>query len=190
MSEESVEYKCLDSGERTEFNNGAVRDRGGEKSRPDLISPFYEEAFGHHMRRGAEKYSDWNWAKGMPNSEYWASLRRHVCSAEKGMTDEDHLCAIAFNIMALIHNRECLKLGLLPKSLNDWPVDWETIGGVHENDWETISGVHASVSLSNRIEKQEQSLQTGGQMDCDTKESNKIRDWMDNSKRQASLKNI
>jgi hypothetical protein len=118
-----------DSGDRTSFMNGAVRDRGGEKSRPDLISPFFENRLGEHMRKGAVKYSDWNWAKGMPNSEYWASLRRHIAQAEMGMTNEDHLAAIAFNVMALMHNQECIERGLLPKELNNWPIDWAKLGG-------------------------------------------------------------
>ena len=113
-----------DSGDRTVFQTGAMRDRGGEKSRPDLISPFFEDRLGELLRKGAIKYSAWNWAKGMPNREYWASLRRHIMKAEMGMTDEDHFAAAAFNLMALMHNQELIKRGLLPKEFDDFPVNW------------------------------------------------------------------
>lgn len=79
------------------------------------------------MMLGAKKYSAWNWAKGMPSSEYWASLNRHVQDAAEGKTDEDHLSAIAFNVMGIIHNQEMKKLGLLPPELDDWPVNWATL---------------------------------------------------------------
>jgi len=134
-SDELPKSDLADSGNRTPFLNGAVRDRGGEKSRPDLISPFFEERLGHHMRRGAIKYNDWNWAKGMPNSEYWASLRRHVAQAEMGMMNEDHLAAIAFNVMALMHNQECISKGLLPQVLDDWPIDWAKLGGMDKTEY-------------------------------------------------------
>lgn len=182
----SSEFEIKDSGERTEFHTGAVRDMGGNKPRPDLISPFflhrvrsellkyvqdlttpiwrsvavpdmlvdlhtYLDSYsmgckgedmlakasivlltllhsdsdegvtaipnkiispyalmrvGEHMRKGAEKYGEHNWEKGIPNSVCLASATRHILKYEAGYTDEDHLAAAVFNIMAMIHNEE------------------------------------------------------------------------------------
>ncbi len=126
--ETGVEYQIKDSGERRQFPSGAQRDRGGDKPRPDLISPFFLERFGDHMGKGAKKYSDHNWAKGMPNSEYWASLNRHAAKYAQGETDEDHLSAMAFNLMAIMHNLELGRRGCAEAAeLCDFPVDWEGI---------------------------------------------------------------
>lgn len=97
-----------DSGERQEFASGAVRDTAENKPRPDLISPFFMERLGRHLGQGAKKYSEWNWAKGIPNSRCYASLMRHLTQFAKGDTDEDHLAAAACNIMFMIHNEETM----------------------------------------------------------------------------------
>jgi|LakMenEpi03Aug12_release.lakeMendotaPanAssembly.Ray.scaffolds.fasta_scaffold156453_4 hypothetical protein len=119
-----------DSGERRTFASGAQRDRGKDKTRPDLVSPFFLQRLGWHMMLGARKYSANNWAKGMPNSEFWASLNRHVAQAAVGDTSEDHLSAIAFNVMGIIHNQEMKKLGLLKPEFDDWPVNWGELTGM------------------------------------------------------------
>ncbi len=97
------EFDLKDSGQRREFETGAVRDRGDLKPRPDLISPFALERVGMHMAKGAKKYKDRNWELGMPMSECWASLFRHVIQWGVGMRDEDHLAAIIFNAQAIMH---------------------------------------------------------------------------------------
>lgn len=123
-------FKITDTGERRDFASGAQRDRGTEKSRPDLISPFLLDRFGWHLARGARKYNSWNWAKGMPSSEYWASLNRHVMLAAQGEPTEDHLSAIVFNAMGIIHNQEMKKLGLLKPEFDDWPIRWDELTGM------------------------------------------------------------
>ena len=95
-----------DSGEREQFSTGAVRDVANDKPRPDLISPFFLERLGEHLRKGAIKYQPWNWAKGIPSSRCYESAMRHLMRYAQGYTDEDHLAAAAFNIMAIIHNEE------------------------------------------------------------------------------------
>jgi hypothetical protein len=40
---------------------------------------------------------------------------------QQGKRDEDHLAAIMFNAMALIHYEEMIERGLLPADLNDMP---------------------------------------------------------------------
>jgi hypothetical protein len=127
----SNDYNIVDTGKRIVFKSGAQRDRGELKTRPDLISPFVSDRFGMHLARGADKYDEWNWAKGMPSSECWASLNRHVMKAAQGDTVEDHLAAIMFNAMVIIHNQEMQKLGLLDPGLDDWPINWGKLMGAH-----------------------------------------------------------
>lgn len=110
-----------DSGKRQEFTTGAMRDTADDKPRPDLISPFAEERLGEWLRKGAVKYAERNWEKGMPMSRCVASMCRHVMKYRQGMRDEDHLAAILFNAMALIHYEELIGRGILPKELDDLP---------------------------------------------------------------------
>lgn len=109
------------SGSNESFASGAVRDTSTDKPRPDLISPFAEERLGHWLRLGAVRYADRNWERGMPMSRCLASLCRHVMKYKQGLTDEDHLAAIMFNAMAIIHYEEMIARGVLPKELNDLP---------------------------------------------------------------------
>ena len=62
-----------DSGNRERFATGAVRDTANDKPRPDLISPFFLMRLGEHLRKGANKYTEWNWAKGIPSSRCFES---------------------------------------------------------------------------------------------------------------------
>jgi len=110
-----------DSGNRQSFTTGAVRDTAEDKPRPDLYSPFAEERVGEWLRLGAVKYSEHNWEKGIPNSRCFASLRRQVMRFHQGDRSEDHLAAIIFNAMAIIHNEEMIRRGTLPSKLDDMP---------------------------------------------------------------------
>jgi len=115
-------YGMVDNGKRQSFGaNRAIRDTADDKPRPDLISPFAEERQGHWLRMGAAKYAERNWEKGMPFSRCVASLKRHLMKFQQGLKDEDHLAAIMFNAMALIHYEEMIERGVLPASLNDMP---------------------------------------------------------------------
>jgi hypothetical protein len=48
-------------------------------------------------------------------------MERHLIEYKKGKTDEDHLAAIAWNAMAIMHYQEMIKLGHLPPELDDMP---------------------------------------------------------------------
>jgi len=116
-------YGMTDSGARQSFGKGmAIRDTATDKPRPDLISPFAEERVGHWLRMGAEKYAERNWEAGMPFTRCVASLKRHLMKFQQGKRDEDHLAAIIFNAMAVIHYETMIEAGVLPTSLNDMPV--------------------------------------------------------------------
>jgi hypothetical protein len=116
------QFQLTSSGTHQSFGTGlAVRDTATDKPRPDLISPFAEERQGNWLRMGAERYAERNWENGIPFSRCMASLKRHVMKYQQGLQDEDHLAAIMFNAMALIHYEEMIERGVLPAELNDMP---------------------------------------------------------------------
>ena len=110
-----------DSGDRRQYDTGAQRDRAQGKGRYDLISPIFLERLALHLEKGASKYNDRNWEKGMPLNDYIDSALRHICQYLGGLRDEDHLAAVAFNIMGLIHTEEMIERSRLPSSLNNMP---------------------------------------------------------------------
>ena len=110
-----------DSGKRQDFDSGAVRDTSEGKPRPDLISPFATNRLATWLGKGAEKYEPRNWEKGIPISRCLESLERHLVKYKMGLVDEDHMAAVACNVMFILHNEEAVKVGLLPTSMNDLP---------------------------------------------------------------------
>lgn len=59
-----------------------------------------------HYERGAKKYSDRNWEKGIPISSFIDSALRHICKVLANWTDEDHLVAACWNIMGAMWTEE------------------------------------------------------------------------------------
>lgn len=110
-----------DSGERRKFTSGAVRDRGGRKPRPDLISPHAQMREGMINTLGGEKYGLRNYEKGMPISECLASCQRHIEQYKRGDTDEDHLAQARWNLGAIIHYEEEIKAGRMDPAIDDMP---------------------------------------------------------------------
>jgi len=116
-----------DSGTREQFDTGAQRDTASDKPRPDLISPYSQLRVGEWLRKGAEKYDERNWEKGIPVSRCLASLCRHLLGYMVGDTTEDHLAAVRTNADFMLHFEEMVSRGLLPASLLDLP--WYENGG-------------------------------------------------------------
>jgi hypothetical protein len=108
-----------DSGARQEFETGAHRDLQEGKGRYDLISTEFNRRLAVVMEKGAVKYGDRNWEKGMPLSRYYSSARRHLDQAFEGRTDEDHITQAAFNVMAFLETLYKIDNGLLPRTLDD-----------------------------------------------------------------------
>jgi len=116
MSE--LDGKMNDGGERTTYGeNSAQREPATGKGRPDLMSPFALSRLSKWYEMGGAKYGDRNWESGMPFSRYTAAMFRHLLAWMKGKTDEDHLAAIAWNAIALMHHQELgeLKWDDMPK---------------------------------------------------------------------------
>jgi hypothetical protein len=71
------------------------------------------------LERGATHYGERNWEKGQPVSRTLSSLWRHVIAYQQGENTEDHLAAIVFNAMSIIHVEEEVANGQLDPSLLD-----------------------------------------------------------------------
>jgi len=97
-----------DSGKREDFDTGAVRDTQENKGRYDLITPIGMRRVAIHYERGAQKYDERNWEKGIPASRCFSSAKRHLDKWLMGMDDEDHLAAAVWNILAIMHFEEVL----------------------------------------------------------------------------------
>ena len=103
-----MNYDMKDSGERENFESGAVRDRRDGKGRFDLIPPFALKRLALVYEKGAKKYADRNWEKGIPASRCLDSALRHLNQYLAGHKDEDHLAQCAFNVFAVMHFEEVL----------------------------------------------------------------------------------
>ena len=95
-----------DSGTRREFETGAVRDMQEGKGRCDLLPPLALLRLARHFEAGAFKYGERNWEKGIPLSSFIDSALRHMLKYMAGETDEDHLVAAAWNLMAALETEE------------------------------------------------------------------------------------
>lgn len=89
----------LDSGNRTKFETGAVRDMHGDKGRMDLLPMSALIELSRHCEEGAEKYGEHNVDKGIPQHSLCDSAMRHLVKYMRGDRDENHLRAAAWNIM-------------------------------------------------------------------------------------------
>jgi hypothetical protein len=99
-------FVTKDSGERVAFAKGGVRDVENGKPRYDLISPEFLKRLAELLARGAEKYGDRNWEKGQTVSRAYSSMFRHMQQWYTGDRTEDHLAAIAFNVMVIVTMEE------------------------------------------------------------------------------------
>lgn len=102
----------LDSGTRTEFPSGAVRDMHGGKGRMDLLPWAAIMEVSKHCENGAAKYGEHNVDKGIPTHSLCDSAARHLAKYLEGWEDEPHLLAAAWNLLWAIQmelkNPECV----------------------------------------------------------------------------------
>jgi hypothetical protein len=113
------DYTLHDSGERQQFATGAVRDRQTGKGRFDLLPPLAMIRLARHFEKGAAKYGDRNWERGIPLSRFLDSALRHLFSYMSGRDDEDHLVAAAWNLLAAMETEERAEAERLPLDLVD-----------------------------------------------------------------------
>lgn len=89
------------------FETGAVRDTGG-KGRMDLLPMCALIRVSKHMEDALTHYPERNWEKGLPMHSMIDSALRHLAKYVDGMTDEDHLCAAATNLLMAMWTEEKL----------------------------------------------------------------------------------
>lgn len=88
-----------DSGDRTKFSTGAVRDMHAGKGRMDLLPWRAIMEVSKHCENGAVKYGEHNVDKGIPMHSLMDSGMRHAAKVMIGMDDEDHLLAACWNLL-------------------------------------------------------------------------------------------
>jgi hypothetical protein len=113
------DYTLHDSGERQQFATGAVRDRQTGKGRFDLLPALAVIRLARHFEKGAAKYGDRNWERGIPLSRFLDSALRHLFAYLAGRDDEDHLVAAAWNLLAAMETEERAESDRLPLDLVD-----------------------------------------------------------------------
>ena len=91
--------KILDSGERTSFDSGAVRDMHEGKGRMDLLPWSAIMEVSKHCENGAKKYGEHNVDKGIPTHSLCDSAARHLAKYLDGWDDAPHLLAAAWNLL-------------------------------------------------------------------------------------------
>ena len=94
-----------DSGQRTEFKTGAVRDLSVGKGRMDLLPWLAIIEVARHCEKGAIKYGERNVDKGIPVHSFYDSAARHLAKHISGFTDEDHLVAACWNLLWALQQR-------------------------------------------------------------------------------------
>ncbi len=127
-------FVTKDSGAREEFSTGAKRDIQDDKTRWDLVPLPPLKRLADLYQRGAAKYGLGNFERGMPFSRVYASLLRHLFEWRQGHRDEDTLAGVAWNAFALMLYEEKIRLGELPRELDDLNVFVPSLDKATENN--------------------------------------------------------
>lgn len=91
-----------DSGNRTEYPNGFVRDMHDGKGRMDLLPWNAIMELSKHCENGAAKYGEHNIDLGCQFHSLADSGARHLAKWIAGIQDEPHLLAACWNLMWLL----------------------------------------------------------------------------------------
>ena len=121
-----------DSGERTEFSTGAVRDMKRGVGRMDLLPWYGIMEVSKHCEEGADKYGEHNVDKGIPLHSLCDSAARHLAKFIAGEIDEDHLRAACWNLLWALNQRKT------HPELDDLYSHKETESTVYETREETL----------------------------------------------------
>lgn len=104
-----TKFIVRDSGKRTAYESGMVRDTQDGKPDYRLIPTWFLTQLADHLTKGAKKYGADNWQLACSSEEarrFESSAMRHLVQLLNGETDEDHMSAVVFNVMALTYTRE------------------------------------------------------------------------------------
>lgn len=94
------------AGTTAKFGTGAVRSDTFEEFRFDLVSPIGLREVARACAEGAQKYSDFNWERGMPVHDLLNHALAHIYQFLSGDRSEPHLGHAAWNMLAAIHSHE------------------------------------------------------------------------------------
>lgn len=114
-----------DSGDRTSFQTGAVRDMHAGKGRMDLLPWNAILQVSKHCEAGAQKYGEHNVDKGIPVHSFMDSGLRHAAKHMSGQVDEPHLVAACWNMLW------ALEMELTRPDMADVP--WTRVRPLDEN---------------------------------------------------------
>lgn len=114
-----MKFQTRDSGKREDFKTGARRDVQEDKPRYDLIPVAALKRLADLYARGAVKYGENNYQKGIPFSRVYASMFRHLIQFREGDISEDHLAAVAWNAFAIMFYQDEIEKKRLPRELDD-----------------------------------------------------------------------
>lgn len=117
-----IKKEVKSSGKQQHFDTGSKRDDESHKIKPDLFPAFVKMLLGKHYAEGGKHYGDRNWEKGQPITRYIRSAERHWLAWQCGITDEPHLIATIWNLIAICFTLYMIKIGYLPKELDDRPI--------------------------------------------------------------------
>lgn len=127
---EEKNFITKDSGERENFETWAVRDTSKWKLRWDLIPVEALKRVAGIYTRGAEKYDDNNWKKGIPVSRMYESALRHLMSWRLNPnSEEDELAAVIFNLLGIMYFQETGRTDLF---------NWEFQNHINKTEEEKI----------------------------------------------------
>ena len=102
----------------------AIQYQEDEKYSCFLTSSFPEKGIirlAKWYELGSKKYSERNWELGQGLARYFDSGCRHAFYFLDKKEDEDHLAAAVWNFFAIIHTKNMLDIGKLPKELDNMP---------------------------------------------------------------------
>lgn len=106
------DYTIKQEGKLETLPSGAKRGPKKGKPRFDLIPTRALFRVANHYGTGGVIHGDRNWEQGIAFSELFASLLRHAYQFSMGEKDEDHLAAVVFNALAIMHFQETQRVDL------------------------------------------------------------------------------
>lgn len=97
------------SGKTRSFESGSIRDDATGKAPMELLPLDLLMRVAVWYGLGAEKYGEDNWRLGQPQKKVIGSLLRHLTKYTMGDESEDHLAAVVWNALCLMHVDEYLR---------------------------------------------------------------------------------
>lgn len=88
------------------FGTGAIREDKTGKGRCDLLPMCALIRLSKHFEEGVKTHGERNWENGIPMHSFLDSALRHLFRYIDGQTDEDHLCAAAWNVICAMWTEE------------------------------------------------------------------------------------